>query len=658
MIYIIEKNTYSIFQNVAVACIAKNLLAIEVIPYINLDSFKSSIDILNEKNVQYKRISIAEILLNANIKLQSKTLMMKEHLWREGDWEKLYEYIQNHSKKNSYVFSRNKNNLQAWIYVCLTGKKILRKFEKNIGSLMIFLEEDITLDEFEFLQRQISQNYGDDFGRGFFFAENSVSFSVLMKYYIYNILPKTDKKAFLCNTLKKEESNLSKLTLKDLQNKYEYFHITGHSNGIDMDCGEAVICGKRKLAIGKGLRVPPCFFGNVCNRKGNKINPEEIDSSIVFLYTCWGILFSDAMYSLEIALSTNFVNSMKNAVYISTSQKSVLDNNAGELIYEYLIQGYSVGKAVNEYNKYHYSRFHDTSMSLIVLGDPDYTGYFKVNPQIEHKEYSFCELKMDTKISILYLMFFLVDVCNENIRNSEYQMIMEKTRKYLMILMKFKLLMDNGIEKNIIVDYRKLYFTILRNYQSSWIKSYILLVQILGGAIYLNYDKYLKKFSNNFLLQKCDNCNGKSRKKVDYLEKFFTKRTIRECPSCGEYFEGFGKISDGKLICKRFMTLGINEVEITMRLDSLGEDASAVYSFCVCLEPFAKDGNEKISLYSEYGLELHEKILDIKIEKFLVEEDTCQGAHYLNVMVIVDEEISIFRRIVYMEMRDDNERRY
>lgn len=660
MIYLVESNTYTIFQNVVIAFVGGQKFNFRIIPFITNDISNEIKTILEHKNTLHQTISVKEILDHINVTLESDEVILKDYKFRNGDWKNFYKFIKTNygMSLRDFIYVKNLDEipLEVWIYSILSSKPILVNEKEDIQSLMIFLASNITMNEVSKIQNEITNKYGNNFSRGYFYCpyEENKLFLVI-KYITYLSLNYKIEKDF---AIYDSFEDLDKNMLVDTKEKYGYVHLLGHSNGIDMGCGNTVICGKNQKHYPIEGHFPPCVYGDVCNRKGIKIFPEDISADIVFLYTCWGILFDQAMYDKRISLSSAFILSINSGIYISTYSKSNLDKDAGKVIGSYLSQGMSVGKAVQLFNLQHYLKYFDTPEVLMIMGDPDFTIKLKSisMPDKELEPYianAYDEISHN--ITLLYLLDFIAKLCSE--KSSICEKAFRNISNCIQLLVKYIILSDSCIDKHdmkerLSKEHRKEYLFLVRKYQQYWIEAYLSLVCCIGGAIQLNYNRYLKRF-NIMNIEKICSCCGKTLyKQVIYLNLFQTKRTIEECPTCGNMFEGFGIITHGQIECNTTFMAENNRIKIVVDIDEASSVDTKVYAYMICLEPFIKKSSTKCDAVQGTGKRMKgENRITITIENFKIEEETNCGAHYLNAIVIIGHSISFIRRIIYIDSK-------
>lgn len=662
MIYLIKENGYALFQNIVCASIGSRVENIKIIPFINCEIERKIKSLLERKRQPYSILSIHEVLYMIDGKVDKENIIVRNNRFEGDDWKKVYLYLENYypnSLKN-YIFQGfdGKTDTEVWIYALLSGKKVLLNNCKDIESMMIFLNPDITLDKLKMIQNKIRAKFGDEFSKGYFYCpKKEETIFLIIKYLTYVFIGDQSEQKHLIYNVITGNNDYGEEIIKVLEKDYGYLHILGHSNGIDMGCGKMVLCGKKNKNYTletKEFRYPPCVYNNICNRNGAKVFPDKIHADIIFLYTCWGILFKDSLYSQDIALSTAFILSINNGVYISTYGKSNLDDSAGEVVANYLSQGLSIGKAIHLFNLQHYLTYNDTQEILMVLGDPDFKVKLPYVSTTENKN-NLQISKNNIRDNIIFLTFmdFIASVCSEKCRDSICMQKFKIISRYSYYLIKYITLWARYVDEEVLKDRlfdinERKYYVLVSRYQKAWIEAYLSLNYCQGGVIQLNYEKYLKRFSNKKIDKICPCCGTKLNKEVTYYNKFQTKRTTEECQQCGYLFEGFGRITHGEINCDVILKKENNTIQIKVEFDCFVDAPEQGYSYMICLEPFIKKSQDKKDAIQGNGKIIGKKnSLNIVIENFSIKEETNFGAHYLNAIIVIGYEVSFIRRLIY-----------
>jgi hypothetical protein len=151
-----------------------------------------------------------------------------------------------------------------------------------------------------------------------------------------------------------------------------------HSNGLNMFFGPVVLCAKLGWDLGQAVaKAPPCFYQDICNRvllpqeSSARIGTLFIQSRVVFLFTCAGVLFSRAVYDTELSL-THQIACSPNVGILLTSLSGIEGTGPGLFFAKRYAENEPVGRVVAEVSAMHWNRWGVRRDPFLLFGDPEY----------------------------------------------------------------------------------------------------------------------------------------------------------------------------------------------------------------------------------------------------------------------------------------------
>ena len=590
-----------------------------------------------------------------------------------------YETSETMQNENILIVADNEAFPDALKYSLLTNRKIyslkskkLYSLIKNAGTAFLFLSNSITAEQLRNIYHNFTKNV-PTIAIGVFYNLNpKLSHKILIKSYffsccqkeipVYNYFyPLVEKNTMINDGIKniiygKQRDNI----IQALTNPSEISFSLLHSNGVDMNIGDVLICARENYNDEDiPTKCHPCFYEGVpCSRMNEKrilIAPSSIKSKILILYTCWGIILNDGIYDVRISLAQQFMKSPYTAVFVSTYTMSYFDDAAGNKIVDMYYEGYNIGTTIAEYNRIHYQQFRDSNSTLIVFGDPTICVHSKeMNEELIIKKIVSKEpiiLPFDKNFfSIIYYSELLAQGMN----NLNIPTLNKKTEELLLDLRNIRLtalkLNSRYINKKklTIMQEKMLMKRLYANLHKKWYLAYREQVIHIGGLIRFQVDSYLPYTYIFKHLQKCPYCGSiteyhKKKSKIPEMYKYQI-----ECINCATTIDSTPKISfDSKILCETYIHKG-KCINLSVKINFI--NIKPIYcSAGVILEPYCKGKDSPVSEKFIAFENINENTeVEFIFEDFKIDEIQEAGCRYLNCIVCADEQIAILRRLIYL----------
>ncbi|CCI26490.1 hypothetical protein MICAH_40002 [Microcystis aeruginosa PCC 9809] len=598
---------------------------------------------------------------------------------------------------------------QALPFALLTGRTLLYaenldqldgaffKITQQATSFYVALPSDLKVDELEqlFAAKEDSLNpapLGVFYPFGYiereFFALKSFLFE---RYQLTSNLPfnffypletksqiiEVGQMAFLVGKVRNKADILRRLT-----SPAEYLFATPHSNGVDMSLGEVVLCARKNYGNNGSLtKVMPCFRADVCNRKtqtNELLAPSALRSKVVFLYTCWGVLLRKSVYDVETSLAYQLAGSPYTAAILTTYSMSLLDRAAGLLVADLYSKNESLGRAVRDFNSYHFEKYQDTPHVVILFGDPEfrrgastpfnlhdiltnnnslssflqasgtqlYNSSFSSNLPPPLPDSFFAQINYTRCVvngtKLLQLEPFKAPL--EELSASSEQLWMSG------MLFNSRLQQQNRFR----FDSEQMLTLLARNFQQfhqTWFNLYKSMVNNLGGYVRLQVDRY---FTMMPLAEKkasqCSYCGTELQQCTqEMVGNQSVRRRLMECLNCATVFDGLEHFQMGRIQCSEFWRLSTPQL---LRVMFVCSNATfGQYFVGALLEPFNKKENVKMPrAFTSGALSKSNGITyTVELPEMFVPSYLTPGCYHLNVLVLVDEKVLLLRRFVYLE---------
>lgn len=671
MIRLIEPNKYGVYINTAIVAQKKWRNNEVLVPFFDFCGYERIKERLCEVGIPFELVSIHELESKTSEEIiDANTIRIQDVSLTSGEWERLYSLFE-HSGSNYLMYTGDKDIPDTmWMFAILTGRRIYDDNKSGgISSILVFVDSDVKRDRFMEILELTDEIGGVDVRKGFFYSPyEEKRYELLLKIYLSCVIDHNAGSFVIYDAINNQmiTPNIDRrLEVDDILKEKELLLVMGHGNGADMSCGNAVLCGRKenKAIYEKRKNLLPCVCSEKCSRKGIKVNPNDVKSNIVILYTCWGVVFEESIIDKSMALSTDFIYSFNNAVYVSTIDKSNFDQSVCSIITRGVERKEQIGHIIAKFNQYHYKQYKDDRNVLVIFGDPSYMVHKKfdneqtygIDEDVE-EEYIDSESKeyiTDEKEDAghLILMRMLSNACRRTINDRRCKERLAIVLDSIDLLLEFdqmiNILSTNPKIRNAFIrNNRSRIDAIVRRYQNAWMLSYFSIVEFVGGAIQLNYLKLLKRFDEECITEKCPCCESKMIVRQEVIELFKTKHTLHECGNCGFFFEGIGDVIDGEIHVENCLIKTGNNITAEVKYKKISRKR-VPYIMAICLEPFIKNNLSKCCYDIKQGkLDLDCGRIVFNSTGLKINDDFGSGMHYLNCIAIVNKNIAFMRRTV------------
>jgi len=154
----------------------------------------------------------------------------------------------------------------------------------------------------------------------------------------------------------------------------EIAFLSGHSNGLDVDVGSAVLCTRFDGAPVRDdeLRHFPCARGVACARcRPDQANasPALFRARRLVLLSCWGVSLSEYVFAPEHTLGQAILKSPHVDVLLTTVRASRVDALDMPYLYYLANLGLPLGEVANRANRLRIAR--GSTADLVCFGDPE-----------------------------------------------------------------------------------------------------------------------------------------------------------------------------------------------------------------------------------------------------------------------------------------------
>lgn len=482
----------------------------------------------------------------------------------------------------------------------------------------------------------------------------------------------------------------TKLLIDELAEPLHLLFSASHSNGVDMDIGNIVLCPRENKKIAKPLlqKAMPCFFDlNICSRKSTSneiIHIRHLKTKIAFFYTCWGLLLKGAIYDVTTSFARQIVLSPYIGLFITTYTMSHLDKSIALRFTELCFNNLAVGSIINSLNAEHYKAYDDIPNTLVVLGDPEFIPIKNSLNSMENlfpqKILQYLNKKGIAKHPIIMESKVNIELVNKNISvilsdiifvkcimigskalpNHDIQLLISKFSAILDDFCGFLLIFKKRIkqEDKQYIDFElfnKKLLEYVNIFHVNLVRYFILLNSSYGGLIRLQVDKYFDETGSAERIEKfCPYCSGYLVKNTfSLIENDQLRRNTFECFNCTTIIDSRVTYKFAIINASPFWQRGMShKISIQLYLAdlALGEYS---YTICACLEPFNKKTQNSISFFEDKGSILLNNdnltSLEIKLSDFTVSEHYTKGQYYLNVLIIFQSSVAVLRRSIYLK---------
>jgi hypothetical protein len=663
------------------------------------------------------------------------------NIYTRNSWNELITnlYSENKLKSNTSIFNGQKTSSkkpllvqlglgnffpQAIVMGILSGKKtMVIKDKRNYQQLQyhtlasswfISVDSNFNSEDFNLFSGLLNQKDSPSWGL-FYPYNDEVRELVMLKAFLYPYLEFSDFIGYNLyyplnnSSLKYNSDKLNifvgakhepKKITETLVKKSAYTYALPHSNGIDLSLGNVFLCPKKlksnPVLAGKKLndvssydyKSMPCFNGADCSRTQNDellVDFYSVNSTVVFLYTCYGFLMKGGIYDIETSLSYSMALSPSNFALLTTTSLALLDSASGIFIGDKLEENYSLGIANKAYNSLHFENYEDTPGSVLLLGDPEMTLQEKTSGSIN-------EIKNKSEFHILFKAITANSKIDHYKNQKELQEFPEFIGSDVFANIEFTRALINSSIRLPIISLKQCLIKLMQKNEELWILALILIkrreqntlnhltyqhykdyhcrliselhklhhnffstmCQNLGGLFKLQLDKVYEvnqsKFKQGKLLDKCNVC----KKNVSYSKTYrigknnSKSRRTRECLNCGITNEGcYYHLEVSFFITPHYEEFQLKNLRVEMSL--LFEQPITAVSSSFNIEPFNKKSDSKfISIYENsfdhdngnLSVELNISSEDLNIKY--------NGVYYLNACLVVNDYVFYLRAQIYI----------
>lgn len=479
-------------------------------------------------------------------------------------------------------------------------------------------------------------------------------------------------------------SSLSNQITETISRKVLYTFVSGHSNGVDMDLGNVVLCTRQDHADRPPSdRSMPCFSANLCIRKTarNTLSPVSIfRSDILFLENCFGVYLDHSFYDLTTSISYFAAHSPTIGAFIGTPGSRVNNPADGFRCMELLDSGMSLGQAVADINKTYLNQFGGVSYPALLFGDPEIilpkpspgrTEQLLIKAGCDVKEILGSlapEHELETVPANFFcnLSLFRTVLCDASDAGVEsLAPCTDITRDHLDKLWAASLLYNKTVEsmRSVGVDTEQLVKNMgqsLVNFQSSWFQLFraIVAARKIPALITNGSNRYYEPLSRTTgaPTQKCPYCFeatiDATKLRLPNSERIAQRHTL-VCLNCGPIFDSTAGISNAWLVCPSFCQ---RTQALNISVNFGFHDSTIVYmsSQAVLDPPFpsltgVENSHEAIVTTTHDLLEVTDSSLNtFTFAPLTIPASLTPGGYMLNIGILLNAEWALLRRMVYI----------
>ncbi|KDM89992.1 hypothetical protein [Photobacterium galatheae] len=444
-----------------------------------------------------------------------------------------------------------------------------------------------------------------------------------------------------------------------------------HSNGVNMSLGHAVLCARKKREVNKkAIAVHPCFKSELCNRDkpgAIHLSPTEIPASLVMSYTCWGVVLAGGTYDTDYTLAAQFALSPYTSVLITTYTTIKLDSEAPLQFLQDYESGNKIGDTVLRFNQRHYASYRDVLSALIIFGDPEYSQAGSVNQEDLAQAVTAVKnvLQLDQHSSTP-LMPHLFSTTHLDYSRAVGQLthaipikavsysataLQQATESYWAAAkcLAARATTQQSQPRDIkpVENYAR---EALLNFHAAWCDLYLAMIHHLGGYLRLQTDKVYVYAGSGEGTSICPYCKGTLNvNRVHLANEPQQMRLLHECPNCATVLDAVGECISAEIQGHSHCSVK-SPYDMALTLQLRNKKSGKKQLTCIAvIEPFIKNGQSELAV-SKAQTTLHEERLSYQIslpELILPSHYVC-GLHTLNVLVLVEDEVVLLRRPIYL----------
>ncbi|WP_265257849.1 hypothetical protein [Verminephrobacter aporrectodeae] len=470
-----------------------------------------------------------------------------------------------------------------------------------------------------------------------------------------------------------------------LQEPTEFLAITGHSNGVDMGAGSAVLCPRDSTILSNATRVLPCFNGAPCSRKNSHndlCQASSVRCSVALLYTCWGAVLQRHIYDIRGSLLFNLVKSPSLSVVITTYASILMDSGASVTFAQRYGQRVPIGQAVQQVNAEHFRSFHDVAHALLLFGDPeqrcahqrvvlddDLSARAPIARILRGQHVAADRSSLDThrannvhdsiavqqgRLAAVNHLRAIVSA-HRALRLPALESVLPQLSQMLERLWLRKtrqLLRHQQFDAKCGTDIlAKSYGAELKHAQASLFAMFASMVSHLGGLLHLQTDGlFLYDLrSTRWLESICPYCTSSSQRVIQSMagaEQVL--RQLHKCDNCAVVQDGDPNISEAHIVTSATWRRSTGAA-FSLCAHVQAESTSRPFIAGVVMEPFLKSRQQPPLQVVQNGvLQAHESILKVLFDASPIPEGTVAGSYFLNALIVVGERHAFLRRTIYL----------
>lgn len=465
-----------------------------------------------------------------------------------------------------------------------------------------------------------------------------------------------------------------------LQEPAEFLAITGHSNGIDMGVGAAVLCPRDGVSPSDMDRMLPCFHGAECSRKKahTALCPvSSIRSAVVMLYTCWGAVLNRHIYDFRSSLLFDLVKSPAVGAVITTYSSTLMDASACVEMAVHHARRARIGVAVQSVNAEHFRRYRDVSHVLVLFGDPEQRGSHErpllddvsrqaapiarvltrrraesavADPDDRQRVQVAAATRRISAINHLRavvsghraLQLEAIAPALTRVGEGLDRMWLWQTR-YLLRVHQF------GVESA--GSPGTVYFVELQRVHTGLFDFFGGMVSQLGGLLHLQTDGMFldDDQSKSTVVATCPYCGSESLRVTQCMAgDDRVTRQLHKCDNCAVVQDGDASIVDARFDTHDTWPRSAG-TELRVRACFDADSMRVPFLVGVVMEPFHKRRQQPPLLAFKAGtLNPGDGALDVAFDAQPLPAGTVRGSYFLNALVLVGERHAFIRRAVYL----------
>lgn len=466
-----------------------------------------------------------------------------------------------------------------------------------------------------------------------------------------------------------------------LQKPADFLAITGHSNGVDMGVGAAVLCPREGCAPPDAYRVLPCFHGAECSRKSPRNElcaGSSIGSLVTMLYTCWGVVLHRHIYDVRGSLLFDIVKSPATGAIVATYASTLMDANASvDLAQQYGMQ-VRIGDAVQSVNAEHYRRYRDMRHALVLFGDPEHRN--------AHQRLLLDDALRQTEPIARLLQRRCRDAAEVGLDDARQCASASEIARRIAAIDHLRLVVaghralhleaigpalakvGEGIDRLWLWQTRHLlrarqygptvarlpganYFRELQHVQAGLFEFFGGMVAHLGGALHLQMDGLFcdDETSSRRIRSTCPYCGSASWRVMQRMvADDRVSRHCHKCDNCAVVQDGDASIAEARFVAQNLWPRALG-AGFRLYARFATEPLRRPFLAGAVIEPFHKRRQPPPMCVVQTGtVEPGSNVLDVAFEAQPLPQGLVCGSYFLNGLILVGERHVVMRRAIYV----------